>query len=241
MTHIIVFDVNETLLDLAPVRGWFADRFDENPSASAWFSELLRLSFVSSVVDRYVPFTELAAAALGTVAARCRARIDDDDLATVRSLLTTLPAHSDVPSGLDRLRSSGFTLAALTNSPQSTAETQLANAGIDDRFDAIMSVDMVRRFKPHRSVVSDSGRASRDRAIEPRHGRCTRLGHCRSDRRRDRWRVHREARPDIQLIVHGTDDRRARHRSRSGNDRRALLVKPNSWCGAVTHRTPGHR
>ncbi len=152
MTHIIVFDVNETLLDLAPVRGWFTDRFDENPSASAWFSELLRLSFVSSVVDRYVPFTELAAAALGTVAARCRARIDDDDLATVRSLLTTLPAHSDVPSGLDRLRSSGFTLAALTNSPQSTAETQLANAGIDDRFDAIMSVDMVRRFKPHRSV-----------------------------------------------------------------------------------------
>jgi len=152
MAHIIVFDVNETLLDLAPVRGWFMERFDDSPSASTWFSELLRLSFVSSVIDRYVPFTELAAAALGTVAGRSGAKIDDDDLTTVRSLLTTLPPHSDVPSGLDRLRFSGFTLAALTNSPQSTAEAQLSNAGIDDRFDVIMSVDMVRRFKPHRSV-----------------------------------------------------------------------------------------
>ncbi len=152
MAHTIVFDVNETLLDLAPIRGWFGERFDDNPTASAWFSELLRLSFVSCVVDRYTPFTELAAAALSTVAGTCGTQLDDADLTTIRSLLTTLPAHSDVPGGLDRLRSSGFTLAALTNSPQSTAEAQLANAGISDRFDAIMSVDMVRRFKPHRSV-----------------------------------------------------------------------------------------
>ncbi|VAV90672.1 hypothetical protein MNBD_ACTINO01-177 [hydrothermal vent metagenome] len=152
MTYIIVFDVNETLLDLAPVREWFTERFDDVPDAAAWFSELLRLSFVSSVIDRYTPFTELAAAALGTVAGRCETRINDDDLSTIRSLLTNLPAHSDASSGLDRLRSSGFTLAALTNSPQPTAEAQLSNADISDHFDVIMSVDMVRRFKPHRSV-----------------------------------------------------------------------------------------
>jgi 2-haloacid dehalogenase len=152
MAYIIVFDVNETLLDLAPVREWFGERFDDRPSASVWFSELLRLSFVSSVIDRYLPFTELAAAALDTVAARSEADIDGHDLDAVRKLLTKLPAHSDVETGLDRLRANGFTVAALTNSPQSTAENQLANAGIIGRFDTIMSVDMVRRFKPHRSV-----------------------------------------------------------------------------------------
>ena len=152
MAYIIVFDVNETLLDLAPIRVWFGERFGDQPSASAWFSELLRLSFVSSVIDRYVPFTELAAAALDTVAARGNADVGERDLDIVRGLLTTLPAHPDVESGLDRLRSNGFTVAALTNSPQPTAERQLTNAGIADRFDAIMSVDMVGRFKPHRSV-----------------------------------------------------------------------------------------
>ena len=152
MAHIIVFDVNETLLDLAPVREWFTERFDDDPDASAWFSELLRLSFVSSVIDAYSPFPELAAASLETVAQRNAAPIDDDDLGVIRALFTVLPPHPDVPGGLDRLRADGFTVAALTNSPQTTAESQLANAGIADRFDAIMSVDMVGRFKPHRSV-----------------------------------------------------------------------------------------
>ena len=152
MARIIVFDVNETLLDLAPVREWFTGRFDGQPDASAWFSELLRLSFVSSVVNEYSPFPDLAAAALETVAQRNAASIDDDDLAVIRALFTTLPPHPDVPNSLDRLRSAGFTVAALTNSPQATAEAQLTHAGIADRFNTIMSVDMVRRFKPHRSV-----------------------------------------------------------------------------------------
>jgi hypothetical protein len=37
MTPIIVFDVNETLLDLAPVGNWFADRFGNEPNAAMWF------------------------------------------------------------------------------------------------------------------------------------------------------------------------------------------------------------
>lgn len=152
MYPTVVFDVNETLLDLSPVRAWFTDRFGEHPTAGTWFTELLRLSFVSSVTNRYHPFTELAAAALETVATRRDAPVSETDLAHIKAILTTLPPHPDVEGGLVRLREHGFTVAALTNSPLATARTQLSHAAIDTLFDRVMSVEMVERFKPHRSV-----------------------------------------------------------------------------------------
>lgn len=158
MKPSIVFDVNETLLDLSPIRIWFTSRFGGRPDASMWFGELLRLSFVSATTDRYVPFPELAAAALATTAERTDASIGDGDISHVVGVFTTLPAYNDVAPGLDLLHEAGFATAALTNSPQATAETQLANAGISDRFDRIMSVEMVSRFKPHRSVYEAAAR-----------------------------------------------------------------------------------
>lgn len=152
MKPAIVFDVNETLLDLVPVRAWFHQRFDDHPDARTWFAELLRLSFVSSVTDHYVPFTNLATAALTTVTERSGEPISSDDISQVKSLFTQLPPHPDVVEGLTLLVESGFTLAALTNSPLPTAHAQLDNAGISRFFETIMSVEMVNRFKPHRSV-----------------------------------------------------------------------------------------
>ena len=152
MAPTIVFDVNETLLDLAPVRDWFRQRFDDQPDARTWFAELLRLSFVSSVTDRYVPFTDLAASALETVTAMSGATIDSNDIAGIKGLFVRLPPHPDVVEGLPVLIESGFTLAALTNSPLSTARAQLDHAELSPFFDAIMSVELVNRFKPHRSV-----------------------------------------------------------------------------------------
>ena len=152
MARIIVFDVNETLLDLAPVREWFRHRFGNDPDAKMWFSELLRLSFVSSVTDRYVPFTDLAASALQTVTSRSDATNNAEDIAKVKGLFVQLPPHPDVIDGMTRLKKAGFTLVALTNSPASTAHAQLDNAEISHLLTSIMSVEMVNRFKPHRSV-----------------------------------------------------------------------------------------
>ncbi|MCL1594045.1 MAG: haloacid dehalogenase type II, partial [Actinomycetia bacterium] len=152
MDKIIVFDVNETLLNLEPIRTWFLARFGGEPDAGVWFGELLRLSFVSAVTDRYVPFTELAGSALTTVSTRAGADATEQDREAIANLFVELPPHEDVSLGLERLRSAGFSLAALTNSPQSTAETQLGNAGISEFFHHIMSVEMVHRFKPHAQV-----------------------------------------------------------------------------------------
>jgi len=159
MAPIIVFDVNETLLDLAPIREWFANRFGDEPTATMWFGELLRLSFVSAAADQYVPFPELAASALATTAERFGASIGDGDISHIGGVLTTLSAHADVIEGLDLLVDAGFKLVALTNSPLETANVQLANAMIADRFDNILSVELVGRFKPHHSVYEAAAAA----------------------------------------------------------------------------------
>ena len=149
---MIVFDVNETLLDLEPVRAWFLTRFDGAVDASQWFSELLRLSFVSAATDRYSPFTLLASDALVAVAGPVGTGASPDDIETLGRLMRSLNAHADAREGIERLADAGFSIAALTNSPQDAAVAQLTHARLDDLIDPILSVEMVRRFKPHASV-----------------------------------------------------------------------------------------
>ena len=149
---VVLFDVNETLLDLGPVHAFLDDRYDGAVSSQDWFRELLRLAFVSAAIDRYEPFTELGGAALAGVASRAGRNVEADDRTAIADVLRTLPPHDDVVPGLTALAEGGVTIAAVTNSPLPTARAQLDNAGIAEYFDRIMSVDGVRRFKPHRSV-----------------------------------------------------------------------------------------
>lgn len=142
----VVLDVNETLLDLAPIRRFMADRFGDSGIASTWFAEMLRLAFVSTTIGDHRPFTELAGHALTTVTEESATRDDRDHIV---ECLRTLPPHPDVAPGLVSIRSAGHRLAALTNSPEDTATAQLTNAGLADLLDVIMSVDPVGRFKPH--------------------------------------------------------------------------------------------
>jgi 2-haloacid dehalogenase len=53
-----------------------------------------------------------------------------------------------VIESLDRLRTAGLRLAALTNSAVKVARDQLTHAGLADYFEQILSADMVRRLKP---------------------------------------------------------------------------------------------
>ena len=78
--------------------------------------------------------------------------LTDADVTELGVAMTKLQPHPDVIPALEVLAGTGSTLAALTNSPQPTAEAQLANAGLAGYFATIMSVDMVGRFKPAAEV-----------------------------------------------------------------------------------------
>ena len=158
MAPVIVFDVNETLLDLEPIRDHFSRIFGDRSAAGVWFSQLLKLSFVAAVTDNYHPFTELGGAALDMIAQARGQTFDAADRQAIVTTLRSLPPHSDSEAGLARLSAAGFRLAALTNSPQAVAEEQLGGAGLDGYMERIMSVEMESTFKPAARVYQAAAR-----------------------------------------------------------------------------------
>ena len=148
MPEIVVFDVNETLLNLAALDPLFERAFGDASARQQWFAQVLQSALVVTVIDRYVDFGTIGAAALEMTAARRSVSLSARDRAAILGGMLTLPPHPEVRESLARLRAAGFRLATLTNSTAKVAERQLTNAGLIGYFDQVLSVDAVRRFKP---------------------------------------------------------------------------------------------
>jgi 2-haloacid dehalogenase len=148
VARVIVFDVNETLLDLAPLRGPFARAFGDAAPLGEWFARLLHGSLVATITDSYEDFASIGQRALDAVASRRRIELEPTERDAILGTMLELPTHPEVPDALLRFRSEGFPLATLTNSSPEMARVQLEHSGILDLFDQVLSVEEVRRYKP---------------------------------------------------------------------------------------------
>ena len=148
MKRVCVFDVNETLLDLAALDSLFERVFGDASVRQLWFTQMLQSAFVSNITDAYVTFGEAAGAALTMTEERRGVEVSEDDRRKFLGGLRELPPHPEVTESLDRLREAGFRLATLTNSTQEVAEAQIQNAGLEDRFEKVLSADTAKRLKP---------------------------------------------------------------------------------------------
>jgi 2-haloacid dehalogenase len=148
MPRVIVFDVNETLLDMRALDPLFTRIFGVASARQSWFGQVLQSAFVTTITGRYENFSRIWAAALEMTAVRYGVSLAPDDRTAILAGMRTLPPHPDVPASLERLRSAGLRLAALTNSTEEVAIAQLTNAGISHFFENIFSADIVRRLKP---------------------------------------------------------------------------------------------
>jgi 2-haloacid dehalogenase len=148
MPRHIVFDVNETLLDVAALDPFFEALFGEARTRVEWFLTLEESWLTATVINRYQPFGELAQGALKMVGRRRGIEITDDQCQELTKKLSTLPPHPDVPQALRALRTLGKHLTALTNGSLDTAKQQLASTNLKECFDAVMAVEEVKRYKP---------------------------------------------------------------------------------------------
>ena len=148
MRRVCVFDVNETLLDLAALDPLFERSFGDAAVRRLWFNQMLQSAFVATITDAYTTFGEAAGAALTMMEERQGVEVSDEDRREILGGLRDLPPHPEVPDSLDKLREAGFRLATLTNSTQEVAEAQIENTGLTDRFEQILSADTAKRLKP---------------------------------------------------------------------------------------------
>jgi len=146
---VIVFDVNETLLDLEVLHPVFDRIFGDPAALRLWFANLITYSEALTLAGVYVPFTDIGAAVLEMLAATRGIRVTGDDAAELTDRFATMPAHPEVPAALRRLRENGFRLFTLTDNTLAISGRQLEHAGVVDVFERRFSVDeSVRRHKP---------------------------------------------------------------------------------------------
>jgi 2-haloacid dehalogenase len=146
---VIVFDVNETLLDLDALRPIFDRIFSDPAALRLWFAGLITYSEALTLAGVYVPFTDIGSAVLRMLAATRGITISDAEGAELTDRFATMPPHPEVPAALRRLRGHGFRLFTLTDNTLEISGRQLERAGVIDVFERRFSVDeTVRRHKP---------------------------------------------------------------------------------------------
>lgn len=150
---VILFDVNETLLDLTPLKESVGKALGGRPELlPLWFTTMLQYSLVATVADRYSDFGNIGAACLRMVAKNHGVALDEDAAKRAVSPILSLPPHADVVSALDRLREAGYRLVTLTNSSNAAIDEQMKNSGLRKFFEKELSVEDVGFYKPHAHV-----------------------------------------------------------------------------------------
>ena len=156
--RIIVFDVNETLLDIEILNPFFERTFGESRVMRQWFAELILYSQALTLSGSFTEFGKLAVAVLTMVAQIRGVSLTAGDIEDFKDHMRRLPAHQDAAPALEILRDAGFRMVTLTNSSPDPGNSALDKSGIAHYFEKQFSVSAVGRFKPstetYRSVES---------------------------------------------------------------------------------------
>ena len=164
---VLVFDVNETLIDIEAMVPLFERIFGDQRVMREWFAQLVTYSMTATLAGHYVDYFTLGQGLLPMLANIHGVEITDADVQSVRHAMLTMPAHSDVEDGLTTLRDNGFRLVTLTNSPSNPdGPSPLEHAGLAHFFERTFSVEACRMFKPapavYRSVCEELAVAPED-------------------------------------------------------------------------------
>jgi 2-haloacid dehalogenase len=146
---LIVFDVNETLSDMAPMADRFTAVGAPEHLAPLWFARLLRDGFALTAAGTTERFATLGDGALRSVLAGVPLNRDLD--AAVEHVLAgfaELPVHPDVPDGVRALRATGRRLVTLSNGSTRVAERLFDAARIAGEFERLLSVEDAGVWKP---------------------------------------------------------------------------------------------
>lgn len=148
-----VFDAYGTLFDVSSVARGAQDALGERWQALSdlWRTKQLQYTWLRGLGGHHADFWQVTGDALDF--AMSTLGIEDDALrARLMDLYLSIAAYPEVPAMLAELKSRGIKLAILSNGSPRMLAAAVANSGIAEYFDAVLSVEEVGVFKPHPSV-----------------------------------------------------------------------------------------
>ena len=125
----ILFDINETVLDLSSLKPLFAESFGSTAVTATWFSMLLHSSNVCALTSVRSDFGSLAGTMLDSLAARMRLNLTTTISKRFLVPLRRCRASRYVP-GAEDLKAAGYRTIAFTNSSIQLVTSQIASSGL---------------------------------------------------------------------------------------------------------------
>ena len=142
----LVFDAYGTLYDVHSV----IERCDQLwPGKGAalsqlWRTKQLEYAWQRTLMRRYAPFSQITKDALEYCCAALKLPLDAAKADTLWQAYLRLAPYPDVPGALQAL--AGRKMAILTNGSPDMIDPLVRHSGL--KFDAVLSVDAVKQFKP---------------------------------------------------------------------------------------------
>ena len=116
--------------------------------AEIWSSKLFSYTWLRDAAERYAPFEDLADDALSFAVNSLGMSLSEADRADLVSRYRRLEVWPDVKPALQRLQSAQVRLVLLSNLGETALRANMRRNGLETVFEAPLSTDRVRRFKP---------------------------------------------------------------------------------------------
>jgi 2-haloacid dehalogenase len=146
---LLIFDVNETLIDFESMHPLFERVFGDKRVMREWLGHLIMYSMTFTMSGIFKDYWEIGGGLFHMVGAIHGMKVNDKDIESLREAMKTMPAHKDAEEGLKKLKSAGYKMVTLTNSPPTPdRKTPLENAGLAKYFDRQFSIGTALAYKP---------------------------------------------------------------------------------------------
>ena len=142
---VVAFDVIDTLMSLEPLRERLTEIGQPPYLLEAWYTRTLRDGMALSATGDFVPFTDVAEAALRGLTSYT---ISDEQVAQVMAAFGELPAFPDALPAMSALTEAGVRVACLTNGSAYLTSSFINRAALGSLVDRVISVSEVYRWKP---------------------------------------------------------------------------------------------
>lgn len=149
----LAFDIYGTLVDVQAIAAPLAETLALPPERARRFAELWRetqlaYTFRRALMRLYEPLPVVTRQALRHTAAALSVPVSEAQEKTLLAAQQKLPTFPDAAPGLDALRADGHHLTAFSNGPESSLQPLLKHNKLAAKFDATVSADAHRTFKP---------------------------------------------------------------------------------------------